>query len=572
MRTSDIDKVGDESHLTFFEMVGNFSFGYWPGKSIPPGDGYWKKDAIEYAHEFITKEMGLKIDYVSVFGDEGNPSTGSGQVIPADEESEKIWKSIDSKIKVKKFGRADNFWGPTGDEGPCGPTSEIYVNGVEIWNLVFNEYYQAGDKSLSPLKTQGIDTGMGLERLAMVVQKVPNIFETDLFEPFRFILRGGEEDIKSGRIIADHIRAAVFLISDRVTPSNKGSGYILRRLIRRAMAHSNKAEIRENILLLSKDILMGLFSNTADFYGKIYPDLSAGKKEILSIFEKELDNFGKTLINGLREFDKRFPGMRAQELIPGKEIEPFIIGQKIGEQAFDLYQTYGFPFEVIKELLEDRWYKFDEKSFQQKLEEGFSQKLEEEKRKHQEKSRAGIEKKFGGHGLILDTGELKAGNEEELKKVTRLHTATHLLHAALRKVLGEEVHQAGSDITAERLRFDFTFSRKLTPEEIKKVEDIVNDAIGQDLPVTMREMPYEEAIKKGAMAFFKQKYPEIVKVYTIGDEKTPFSRELCGGPHVERTGNVTSERDPEGHPRGNFKITKEESISAGTRRIKAVTF
>lgn len=510
MRTSDIDEVGDESHLTFFEMLGNFSFG-----------GYWKEAAIAWAHELITKELGLKIDYVTVF--EGLPSAG----VPADEESELLWKAVDPKITVRRASIHDNFWGPTGSEGPCGPTTEIYVNGVEIWNIVFNEFYYPGsreellsgtsDKKLSELKTAGIDTGMGLERLTMVVQQKKNIFETDLLEPLVKLVPP-ELDARTKRIIADHSRSIAFLLSDGVRPSNKEQGYVLRRLMRRVITY--------NFLTKSDITLMhDIFARIIEIYGQYYPNLNAGV--IIYEFEHEKEKFEKTLKQGLRELEKL-------ETIDAAG-------------AFKLYESYGLPFEIIKDIGGKKTDKLTRESFDQEF------------KKHQEKSRAGAEKKFGGHGLILDTGELKAGNEEELKKATRLHTATHLLHASLRKVLGPEVHQAGSDITAERLRFDFNFSRKLTPEEVQKIEDLANEAVKSDYTVSKKEMPYDDAIKSGALAFFKLKYPPKVNVYTVGPDDNFFSRELCGGPHVSHTSEI-----------GKIRISKEEAVSAGVRRIRAV--
>ena len=455
MRTSDIDEVGDESHLTFFEMLGNFSFG-----------GYFKKEAIEYAYEFITKEMRLPIDYVSVYLD--------------DTESEKIWKKIDGNLEIKKFGKEDNWWGPTGEEGPCGPTTEIYIDGIEIWNIVFNQFYQNKDKTLELLKTPGIDTGMGLERLAMVSQGVSTIFDTDLFRPIMESL-SKDYDLRIKRILADHSRAISALTEEGIVPSNKDRGYVLRRLIRRMVGFS--------------------------FQMQDSP-----------VFQEEAQKFSKTLQVGMRELKK--------------------ISNLDAQKAFKLYESYGLPFEIMKDMSLDLT----------------REDFDEEFKKHQEKSREGNVKKFGGHGLILDTGELKAANEEELKKVTRLHTATHLLHAALRKILGNNVRQAGSDITAERLRFDFTFDRKLTVDEIKKVENLVNGAIKQDMPVTCKEMPIEEARKTGALYFFKEKYPDKVKVYSVGD----FSKEFCGGPHVAHTSEISG-----------IKIIKEESVSAGIRRMRA---
>ncbi len=545
-RTSDIDEVGDERHLTFFEMMGNFSFG-----------GYGKERTIELAHEFLTKEMGLAISYVTVF--EGKDSIG----VPKDEESIAIWKRTAPGIKIIEQGMDDVFWGPTGTSGPCGPTTEIYVaNGagedIEVWNCVFNQYFYPGSreelnagvpgKKLEPLRIFGVDTGMGLERLAMVAQKTPTIFETDLFRvPFNTILTPvGGVDVESNRIIADHLRASVFLLADGVKPSNKGAGYILRRLLRRLLVHAKKLSIPSGLLT------EGLRKVIRE-YGGFYSELEREKDGILDEFMAEEKKFSSTLERGLKEFDKRYPGMRAQTYIPGKPIEPFVLGQRVGEEAFDLYQSYGFPTEVVKELLEERFYEFDELTFQKKIDEEF--------KKHQEISRAGQEKKFGGHGLLLDTGELKAVDERELKIVTRLHTATHLLNAALRRVLGPGIEQQGSDITAERTRFDFTFPRKLTPDEIKKIEAWVNDAVRRDLPMTRVEMPYEEAVKTDAIRFSREKYPPVVNVYTVADPATGevVSREFCGGPHVARTGEI-----------GTFKILKEESSSAGIRRIRAV--
>jgi alanyl-tRNA synthetase len=362
---------------------------------------------------------------------------------------------------------------------------------------------------------------------------------------------GSEESIKSWRIIADHLRGATFLIGDGIMPSNKGAGYVLRRLIRRAMVYASMSEARENLLLIPKEFILILLQKGIDFYDGFYPELRPMSKEILSVFEKEFDQFGKTLQRGLREFNARYPRLQAHQMIPGKPIEPFIIGQQVGKETFDLYQTYGFPPEIIEEFLERRWYKFDKK--------GFSEEFELQLKKHQEISRTGAEKKFGGHGLVLDTGELKVGSKGDMKKALRLHTATHLLQAALREVLGNEVHQMGSDITPERARFDFSFSRKMTPEEIKKTETIINEKIKEDLPVQFKEMSKAEAERIGALHFFKEKYPDFVKVYYVGRDLTSaWSREFCGGPHVARTGEI-----------GNIKIIKEEAVSAGVRRIRA---
>lgn len=504
-RTSDIDEVGDESHLTFFEMLGNFSFGE-----------YFKEEAIEYAHEFITKEMGLVIDYASVF--EGDDE------VPADKESEKVWRYLGIE-DIRKFGRKDNFWGPTGLEGPCGPTTEIYVGGIEVWNIVFNEYYCGPDGRLKKLGNPGVDTGMGFERLAAMAQGTENVFETDLLFPL--ILKTKElaprVDERSLRIFVDHSRAAAFLIADGLLPSNKEAGYILRRLIRRILAYQIKYDIHTNIFPELLEIV-------SKKYSPHYPELK-DKDKISRVFEDERFRFQKAIQEGIAEIEKR---ASKRERIDA-------------QVAFYLYETFGLPLELTLELAP--------KELTKNLK---REDFEREFKKHQEISRAGQEKKFGGHGLILDTGELKAGNEEELKKVLRLHTATHLLQQALREVLGKEVEQRGSDITAERTRFDFSFRRKMTPEEIKKVEEIVNQKIKEDLPVNFKEMSKSEAMKTGALYFFKEKYPEKVKVYYIGKSlEEAWSKEFCGGPHVSRTGGI-----------GKFKILKEESVAAGVRRIR----
>ncbi len=510
-RTSDIDEVGDESHLTFFEMMGNFSFG-----------GYGKKETIEYAHEFLTKEMGLTISYVTVF--EGKEDIG----VPKDEESIAIWKSIDPTIKIIEQGMDDVFWGPTGSEGPCGPTTEIYIeNGageaIEIWNCVFNQYYFSGSreelnsglsgKKLRPLEIFGVDTGMGFERLAMVAQKTPTIFDTDLFSTLITSFPDAFDERKK-RIVADHARAIAFLISDGLRPSNKGAGYILRRLMRRIIAYGEWNA-------------RAVFEEVAAMYRGAYPELV--QEVIVQVFTEEREKFERTLRAGLHELEHA-------ETIDSKT-------------AFRLYESFGLPFEVIKEAAKEKAAGLSREEFDQEF------------LRHQEVSRAGSVAKFGGHGLYLKTGELTVRDQSELEKVTRLHTATHLLHAALRAVLGDEVRQDGSDITVERTRLDFRFSRKVEKDELAKAEEWVNDAIKKDLSVKWEEMPYEKAAAEGALGFFQEKYGAMVKVYTVFDSKTGevYSKELCGGPHVEHTGII-----------GNFRILKEESSSAGVRRIRAV--
>jgi alanyl-tRNA synthetase len=513
-RTSDIDEVGDETHLTFFEMLGNFSFG-----------GYFKKEAINYAYEFLTKELNLNIDYVTIFDPQKVDLRDWRKNVSFDKESFQIWKEIGlSEDKIHLEG-TDNFWGPTGNEGPCGPTTEIYIknkNGksVEIWNIVFNEYFCDKNKNLEKLKTAGVDTGMGMERLMMIVLGVSNIFETDLFYPiFKDLPKNLPQNIQ--RIIADHIRGSVFLLSDGVRPSNKEAGYVLRRILRRIFVY-------EKIYNLEKNIFENLINKVFEIYEEIYPELQQNKNLIFEEFNKEKEKFLNSLNKGLKELEK--------------------INEIDAKSAFYLYETFGLPYEIIKELGDKKALNLNYKDFEKELE------------KHKDISRQGQEKKFGGHGLILNTGELKALDQKELQKVIRLHTATHLLHKALREILGEKVRQAGSDITAERTRFDFTFDRKLTDEEIKKIEDLVNRQIKQALPVNFIEMKKEDAEKTGALSFFKQKYPDIVKIYYVGNSlENAWSKEFCGGPHVSNTSEI-----------GEFKIKKEEGIGAGIRRIKGV--
>jgi alanyl-tRNA synthetase len=522
-RTSDIDQVGDESHLTFFEMLGNFSFG-----------GYFKREAIKYAFDFF-HEIKLPIDYVTVFGGDNE--------VPPDKESEEIWKGLGIK-RIEKRGRKDNFWGPTGNEGPCGPTTEIYVNNVEIWNIVFNQYYCRPDKKLEKLKQSGVDTGMGLERLAMVVQGKKNIFETDLFTPL--IEKMPTQDKRVQRIIADHLRASAHLIADGIEPSNKDRGYILRRLLRRVIFHivriaNDPIRLKLDTYKPQKELNQYIEEIIKPIISKIEfisPYLTKDNiQHIYSVLKKEIG----TSLDLLRSTSKLHQAIQ-DCLKKGKNFFPADI-------AFKLFSSYGIPPDFIRDEAHRARLEFNEDSFNAEL------------KKHQEISRAGAVAKFGGHGIYLKTGEVTVRDKSELEKVTRLHTATHLLHAALRYILGTKVQQQGSDITVERTRFDFNFPRKLTQDEIKKVEDWVKDKIKRRLKVKCEELDYEEAIKSGALAFFREKYPQRVKVYTMYDEKTKeeFSKELCAGPHVENTAKI-----------GDFKIIKEEAVAAGIRRIRAV--
>ncbi|HBV32921.1 TPA: alanine--tRNA ligase, partial [Patescibacteria group bacterium] len=399
-RTSDIDEVGDDTHLTFFEMLGNFSFG-----------GYGKKEAIEYAHEFITKILGLKIDYVSVFGGEPFDSAqGKSVGVPPDLESEEIWKQVDDELEIKKAGRTDNFWGPTGDQGPCGPTTEIYVDGVEVWNIVFNEYYQQPDKTLTKLDNMGVDTGMGLERLAAVVQKVPAIYETDLFAPIIDELPANLEN-EDKRIVADHLRAICFLVSDGVRPSNKEVGYILRRLMRRVMIY-DKVDF--------KKILPVIVNQYRDFYDGLNADL------VRATFEDEQNKFNKALADGLKTFDKRTS--------QGDKLEDGL--------AFDLFSSYGLPVEVIVASARKRNIDVDEKELFKK----FNERLA----KHQKLSKT------------ASAGMFKGGLVDHEPQTIKHHTAHHLLLAALRQVLGNHVLQRGSNVSSERLRIDFSHPEKVT--------------------------------------------------------------------------------------------------------------
>lgn len=510
-RTSDIEEVGDERHLTFFEMLGNFSFG-----------GYWKKEAITYAHDFITKELGLPISYVTIF-------KGS-EVVPKDLESKEIWNSL-GITDVREEGIEDVFWGPTGTSGPCGPTTEIYCKNsegkdIEVWNVVFNEFMcsgsredlLAGEATLTPLEIKGIDTGMGLERLVMIAQNKATIFETDLFaslfEKLQEKLDELDERIK--RIFADHSRAITFLILDGVRPGNKGVGYILRRLMRRVLIHKylfqENAKIGIEMQYKGPDsILSDLVKIIIERHSKNSHDLD----EVLKVVSEESNKFDKTMQISIREVAKL---------------------KKVGiEEGFRLFESFGLPFEIIKELAIN------------KTDESFTQVAFEARfKKHQDVSQSGLEKKFAG------------GLADHEPATIKLHTAHHLLLAALQQVLGPQVKQRGSNITSERLRLDFIYPEKLTDEQKRKVEEIVNSNIKAALPVERREMAKSEAEKLGAEMEFGQKYGEQVSVYLIGNEGNYVSREFCGGPHVSNTSEL-----------GVFKITKEEAVAAGIRRVKA---
>ena len=519
-RTSDIDEVGDESHLTFFEMLGHFSFG-----------DYFKKETIEWTFELLTKIFGIDKERISASVFKGD------QKIPKDQESYDAWLRFLPTEKIKLGLREDgNIWGPAGPEGPCGACNEVYVDGLEVATLVFMEYFYSKDDVLAPLKQKGVDVGWGFERLVKVIQSSPTVFETDLFLPIiemiphQDIVGNLNKEARSVRIIADHIRGATFLIADGILPSNIAQGYILRRLLRRAIRYGR-------ILNLDKNFLVSLSQKVIEICKEFYPELRVKRDDILTVIQKEEEKFSKTLKNGLKELEKMLAA-KADKIISGND-------------AFYLYESYGFPMELTRELAKEKGFLIDESGWETAL------------KKHQEISRAGAEKKFGGHGLEKVPSSKFQVPSSDVEKITRLHTATHLLHQALHDVLGgiAEIKQMGSDITEERTRFDFTFPRKLIPEEIKKIENIVNDKIKLDLPVYAQKMPKEKALKLEAKAFFKEKYPDEVNVYSVGDPdlSKAYSKEFCGGPHVKSTGEI-----------GSFKIIKEESSSAGIRRIRAI--
>ena len=518
-RTSDIEEVGNIKHLTFLEMLGNFSFG-----------DYFKEGAIKYAIEFLVDNLGIEKQrlWITTFKGIEKP-----QIIPKDLESQEVWQMLGiPKTRIFEFGMEENFWGPIGEEGPCGPTTEIHYDltgkpcqkgkncipncdcgrFVELWNLVFNEYYQDRNGKLTLLKQKGVDTGMGLERLAMICQQKPSVYETDLFLPIITEMRDRLGTVpglslRNERIVADHIKGAVFLISEGILPSNVERGYILRRILRRVIRYGK-------LLNLPKNFSIPLAQKVIEIYKDIYPEVKSKEADILTVIQKEEEKFEKTLEIGLKQFEK----------ITKK-------GDIGGEDAFHLFDTYGFPLELTEELAKERGLKVDVKGFEKAF------------KKHREISRAGVEKKFGGIG------------KDATYQAAKLHTATHLLQAALREILGKHVKQMGSDITPQRLRFDFSHPKKMTEEEIKKVEDLVNQKIKEDLKVKKEEMKYETALKSGALAFFKEKYPEKVTVYSINN----FSKEICAGPHVNQTSEL-----------GHFKIIKEESSGSGTRRIRAI--
>jgi alanyl-tRNA synthetase len=543
IRTGDIDEVGDSVHHTFFEMLGNWSLG-----------DYFKKEAIEYSFGFLTKILKIPLEKLSVTCFAGDKDAVK------DTESAEVWKGLGIK-KIKFLGKNDNWWGPAGNTGPCGPDTEMFVNGVEIWNDVFMQYNKDEKGSYNSAKQQNIDTGMGVERTLAVLNNLDDNYLTECFLP---IIKEIEKlskkkygkdkgETRSMRIIADHIKASVFILADGVLPSNVERGYVLRRLIRRAIRYGKEMGI-QNLALVALPVF--------EVYND-YPHLQKNKHRILDELKKEEEKFEKTLEGGLklasRIFDKKTPIQKnkfnklmqmeyktpllrqmffnrlsgkpyaiKEANISEKELDGSIIS---GKEAFLLYQSYGFPIEMILELAREKQLIVHRAGFKEELE------------KHQELSKT------------ASAGQFKSGLADNSEATTKLHTATHLLNEALRVALNkQDIHQKGSNITAERLRFDFNFDRKLTSEEIKKVEELVNKKIQEKLPVERKEMTIEEAKKAGAQGIFESKYGEKVFVYSIAN----FSREICAGPHVKNTGEL-----------GKFKIVKEEAVAAGVRRIKA---
>ena len=520
-RTNDLDEVGDKTHHTFFEMLGNWSLG-----------DYFKKESITWSFELLTKYLKIPVEKLSVTVFKGN------DIVPADNESADLWKSLGiPENRIAFLGEDDNWWPNMELTGPCGPDTEIFYwrsdeevpsdfdpendNWVEIWNNVFMQYNHKPDGTFEPLKNKNVDTGMGVERVVAVLEGQTDNYKssiwTDLIKKIEEVSGKNYDDEKytrSMRIIADHIRAIVILSGDDagIKPSNTDQGYILRRLIRRMIRYAKKLDIDIN-----SNWEQELAKVVIDEYKPYYKELERNEKAILEVLTNEKNKFNKTLEKGLREFEKLTRNIEETEI--SKDI------------AFKLYDTYGFPIELTEELAKEQGLTVDI--------EGFKKKFEE----HQALSRKGAEQKFKGG--LASTGEME----------TKYHTATHLLNAALKKVLGSHVHQKGSNITAERMRFDFSHDSKMTPEEKQQTEDLVNEYIKMAIPVEKLEMPKEEAIKLGAECEFIERYPDIVTVYKIGDVST----EICGGPHVSNTSEL-----------GKFKIKKEESSSAGVRRIKAV--
>ncbi len=516
VRTNDIDEVGDNRHLTFFEMLGNWSLG-----------DYFKEEAIAMSFEFLTKELQIPVEKLSVTCFAGDEDCARDNV------AFEAWKKAGIlKSNIYFYGKDNNWW-IAGEEGPCGPDTEMFLDTgkepcgphcdpscdcgkyVEIWNNVFMEFYKHKDGIYTKLAQQNVDTGLGLERMTMLLQGKQTPYEIEIFAPImeKLSTLAKQDNIQSRRIVAEHLRSSMMIISDGGVPSNTDRGYVLRRLIRRMTRHLNKLQI-------DLEQLTSLINLDIEILKDMYPELEENKEKIINVIVEEKNKFMKTLVTGEREFEKAIIRLKNEN----KNIVD-------GQTMFKLYETYGFPPEITVDLAKEQGFTVDSKEFDTLFKE------------HQEKSRLGSEQKFKG-GL---------GEQNEI--TTAYHTATHLLNAALKIVVNQNVHQQGSNITSERMRFDFSCDHKLTDEEKQKVEELVNNWIKQAIPVTIQEMKKEEAVKSGAECMFIEKYPDIVTVYTIGE----VSKELCGGPHVKNTSEL-----------GTFKIKKEEASSAGVRRIKAV--
>ncbi len=528
VRTGDIDEVGDSSHCTFFEMLGNWSLG-----------DYFKKEMIPWSFEFLTSKeyLGIPVEDIAVTCFAGDKDC------PKDEESAKLWKECGILPEnIYYLPKSGNWWGPAGTTGPCGPDTEMHIirnhaeadklgeydfdnapsgTFLEIWNDVFMQYNKNADGKYEPLKQKNVDTGMGLERTLCILNGKASVYETDIFEKAIEKIEGltnrkyeeGGEITRAFRVVLDHVRTATFMLGDTkgIVPSNTDQGYILRRIIRRAVRFGRNIGLPQGSLKTVAQTII-------DKYSDVYPELVKNSARIFEELEKEENKFSKTLQQGIREFEKV-----AIALPAGGEID--------GVTAFHLYDTYGFPVEITNEMAREKGLTVDVKGYEAAYAE------------HQAKSRAGSEQKFA------------CGLADHKEQTTNLHTATHLLHAALKKVCSPDIEQRGSNITEERLRFDFNFARKLTPEEVAEVERLINEQIALDIPVTMKEMTLEDAKKEGFTGLFESKYGEMVKTYSIGE----FSKEICGGPHAEHTGLL-----------GTFKIAKQENVSAGVKRIKAV--
>ena len=538
VRTGDIDDVGDASHCTFFEMLGNWSLG-----------DYFKQEMIPWSYEFLTGKDYLGIDpeklAVTVFGGD--------ETLPRDDEAAALWEKAGiKKENIYYMSRENNWWGPAGLTGPCGTDTEMFIIRkpkcsptcnpdckcgafLEIWNDVFMRFNKQADGSYTELSQKNVDTGMGLERALCVLTGKSSVYETDLFEDAIKVISeltgkaydADPETTRAFRVLLDHTRTATFMIGDEkgIVPSNTDQGYILRRIIRRAVRFGRKIDLPEGSLA---KIAVAYIEK----YKDVYPELAINREKIFEELAKEEAKFTKTLQQGLKEFEKCLNGIERKNAFMAQNNPDYVPEKRInGKQAFHLYDTYGFPVEITDEMAKERGYSVDMDGYKAAFEE------------HQNKSKAGSEQKFA------------CGLADNKEATTRLHTATHLLHAALKKVYSPEVNQKSSNITEERLRFDFNLPQPMTAEEIQKVEDLVNEVIKQNLPVVMQEISLEEAKEQGFTGLFESKYGERVKTYTIGD----FSKEICGGPHAATTGEL-----------GTFKIVKEQSCGSGLRRIKAV--